>query len=87
MAVVPSARGTTIDIAGSAWPTHSFDALVIGLGSCAVVLLIVGSLPAAVLTAAGLATARWLGGRLRQRSGSGGCSGAGYFGVRTKTGI
>ncbi|MBF6168413.1 hypothetical protein IU486_27215 [Streptomyces gardneri] len=61
MAVVhSSARGATIDIAGSAWPVYKLDALVIGLGTCLVLALITGSLQLAVLIAAALGAARWL---------------------------
>ncbi|MFG3619770.1 hypothetical protein [Nocardia sp. NPDC047654] len=61
MAVVhSSARGTTIDIAGSAWPTYKLDALVVGLVTCLVLVLITGSPQIAVLAAAALAAARWL---------------------------
>ncbi|MEU1546568.1 hypothetical protein [Nocardia sp. NPDC005745] len=61
MAVVhSSARGTTIDIAGSAWPAYKLDALVVGLATCLVLVLITGSPQVAVLAAAALAAARWL---------------------------
>ncbi|MET9029124.1 hypothetical protein ABZW96_26440 [Nocardia sp. NPDC004168] len=61
MAVVhSSARGTTIDIAGSAWPVYKLDALVVGLVTCLVLALITGSLQLAVLVAAALGAARWL---------------------------
>ncbi|MFE7742110.1 hypothetical protein [Nocardia sp. NPDC057455] len=61
MAVVhSSARGTTIDIAGSAWPAYKLDALIVGLATCLVLVLITGSPQIAVLAAAALAAARWL---------------------------
>ncbi|MEU2041696.1 hypothetical protein [Nocardia niwae] len=74
MAVVhSSARGTTIDIAGSAWPAYKLDALVVGLVTCLVLVLITGSLQIAVLAAAALGAARWLIGMalsgLDERSG------------------
>ncbi|MGQ4599859.1 hypothetical protein [Nocardia sp. R6R-6] len=63
MAVVhPPTRGATIDIAGSAWPVHKFDAVVIGLVTFLLLALITGSPQVAVLTAAGVGAVRWLGG-------------------------
>ncbi|MEV6322064.1 hypothetical protein AB0M45_12845 [Nocardia sp. NPDC051787] len=71
MAVVhPPVRGATIDIAGSAWPVYKLDAVVAGLVSCLVLALITGSLQVAVLAAAALGSAWWVGGLAAARRGS-----------------
>lgn len=71
MAVVhPPARGATIDIAGSAWPVYKLDAVVVGLVACLLLALITGSLQLAVLAAAALGTAWWVGGLAAARRGS-----------------
>ncbi|WP_067478991.1 hypothetical protein [Nocardia amamiensis] len=71
MAVVhPPARGATIDIAGSAWPVYKLDAVVVGLVTCLLLALITGSLQVAVLAAAAVGAARWVGGTLAARRDS-----------------
>ncbi|MEU7767095.1 hypothetical protein AB0B25_18440 [Nocardia sp. NPDC049190] len=59
MAVVhPTARAATIEIAGSAWPVYKLEALVAGLMTCLVLLLITASPQIAVLAAAAVGAAR-----------------------------
>ncbi|MFR9753100.1 hypothetical protein ACL02S_18975 [Nocardia sp. 004] len=60
----PSARAATLDIAGSAWPVYKLDALVIGLATCLVLVLITGSPQIAVLVATGAGAVRWLIGQV-----------------------
>ncbi len=68
--VHPPARGATIDIAGSAWPVYKLDAVVVGLVTCLLLTLITGSPQVAVLAAAALGTAWWVGGLAAVRRGS-----------------
>ncbi|MGK8524611.1 hypothetical protein ACRS6B_25065 [Nocardia asteroides] len=68
MAVVhSSARGTTIISPVARGRSTSSNALVLGLATCLVLVLITGSPQTAVLVAAALGAARWLIGSAVQR--------------------
>jgi hypothetical protein len=50
-AVHPSAHSAMFEIAGSAWPVYKLEALVVGLVTGAVLMLVTGSPQIAVLAA------------------------------------
>ncbi|MFQ6393919.1 hypothetical protein ACLMAJ_10710 [Nocardia sp. KC 131] len=58
---------STVDIAGTAWPTYKLEALAAGLVTCLILAVITGSLQVAVLVAAAVAGARWIGGLAGKR--------------------
>ncbi|MFE7802991.1 hypothetical protein [Nocardia sp. NPDC057440] len=58
---------STVDIAGTAWPTYKLEALAAGLVTCLILALITGSLQVAVLVAAAVAGARWIIGQPGKR--------------------
>ncbi|WP_328411491.1 hypothetical protein [Nocardia sp. NBC_00403] len=58
---------STVDIAGTAWPTYKLEALAAGLVTCLMLALITGSLQVAVLAAAAVAAARWILGQVGKR--------------------
>ncbi|WP_306359426.1 hypothetical protein [Nocardia sp. CC227C] len=53
-------RAATVDIAGTAWPVYKLEALAAALATGLILALITGSLQAAVLAAAAVASIRWL---------------------------
>ncbi|MGF6881112.1 hypothetical protein ABIA39_000992 [Nocardia sp. GAS34] len=61
MAVVhrPSRVARTVDIAGTRWPVYKLEALGLGLLTCVLLVLIVGSPQVAVLAAAAVGALRW----------------------------
>ncbi|RDI65375.1 hypothetical protein [Nocardia pseudobrasiliensis] len=59
-AVNPTPRSASIDIAGTAWPVYKIEALALALLTCVVLAVVTGSLQAAVLAAAAVATLRWV---------------------------
>ncbi|MEV6429726.1 hypothetical protein [Nocardia sp. NPDC051463] len=62
---------STVDIAGTAWPTYKLEALAAGLVTCLILVLGTGSPQIAVLVAAAVAGARWIIGQAgRRRSDS-----------------
>ncbi|MFC6011910.1 hypothetical protein [Nocardia lasii] len=66
MAVLTSpAASATVDLAGSAWPVYKLEALVAALVIGALLLLVVGSAQVAVLSAAAVASVRWIIGATR----------------------
>jgi hypothetical protein len=69
MAVVhhPSRIARTVDIAGTRWPVYKLEALALGLLTCVLLLVIVGSLQVAVLAAAGAGALRWTAALLVRR--------------------
>ena len=65
-----SPRPASFDIAGSPWPTYKIDAVVAGLLTLMVVLLIAQSLQVAVLSAAAVAALTWIVQSVRQTTRS-----------------
>ncbi|MBF6330114.1 hypothetical protein [Nocardia transvalensis] len=59
-AVDPTPPPASVDIAGTAWPVYKLEALGLALLTCLVLLLVTGSPQVAVLTAAAVATFRWV---------------------------